>query len=77
VFGDVSGTAEVVKIYRHPEGHTQFWPGYIGHLRRFEADALHRRIALAGDYLVAPTVEGAVLSGERAAERVLRLPDRG
>jgi len=75
-FGDVSGTADVVKVYRHAEGHTQFWPGYIGHLLRFEAEQLPRRIALAGDYLVAPTVEGAVISGERAAERVLRLPDR-
>jgi predicted NAD/FAD-dependent oxidoreductase len=31
-------------------------------------------VALAGDYLVSPTLEGAVISGERAAERILSLP---
>jgi predicted NAD/FAD-dependent oxidoreductase len=35
-------------------------------------DSLPRGIALAGDYLVGPTVEGALRSGERAAEGVLR-----
>jgi oxygen-dependent protoporphyrinogen oxidase len=73
-FGDVTGTVDVVKVYRHPEGHTQFWPGYIHHLRKLDEAAVPARVALAGDYLVAPTVEGAVVSGERAAERVLRIP---
>jgi predicted NAD/FAD-dependent oxidoreductase len=31
------------------------------------------RIALAGDWLVAPTVEGAAVSGERAAVRIEQL----
>jgi predicted NAD/FAD-dependent oxidoreductase len=29
-------------------------------------------LALAGDYLVAPTAEGAVISGQRAATRLLK-----
>jgi predicted NAD/FAD-dependent oxidoreductase len=29
-------------------------------------------VALAGDYLTMPLVEGAVLSGERAAARIAR-----
>jgi oxygen-dependent protoporphyrinogen oxidase len=60
------------KLYRHPLGYPVFYPGYLKHLRRFPADALPREIALAGDYLVGPTVEGALRSGERAAEAVLR-----
>lgn len=58
------------RVYRHPGGSTIFYPGYLEHLRRFDPDTLPARIALAGDYLVAPTVEGAVRSGVRAARRV-------
>lgn len=60
------------KLYRHPVGYPVFYPGYLKHLRRFPADSLPRGIALAGDYLVGPTVEGALRSGERAADAVLR-----
>lgn len=60
------------RLYRHPVGYPVFYPGYLKHLRRFPAEALPHGIALAGDYLVSPTVEGALRSGERAAERVLR-----
>lgn len=56
---------------RFDEGATIFYPGYLRHLVRFPADAFGPRISLAGDYLVAPTVEGAVRSGLRAAERLL------
>jgi oxygen-dependent protoporphyrinogen oxidase len=68
-------TADIVavKAYRHLEGHTQFFAGYLKHLLRYDPDWLPARVALAGDYLMAPTVEGAVLSGERAAERLLRM----
>jgi oxygen-dependent protoporphyrinogen oxidase len=70
-FGDVSRHALVVKVWRHPEGHTRFWPGYLRHLQAFREDWLPARVALAGDYRVAPTLEGAVVSGERAADRLL------
>ena len=60
------------RLYRHPVGYPVFYPGYLKHLRQFPAAALPRGIALAGDYLVGPTVEGALRSGERAAESVLR-----
>ncbi|HSH46891.1 MAG TPA: FAD-dependent oxidoreductase, partial [Longimicrobiales bacterium] len=46
------------------------YPGYLGELARWESGTLPSRLALAGDYLVAPTVEGAVRSGVAAAERV-------
>ena len=45
-------------------------PADLEHLRNFDPDTLPARIALAGDYLVAPTVAGAVRSGLHAARRV-------
>jgi protoporphyrinogen/coproporphyrinogen III oxidase len=56
------------KLYRHTYGYPIFYPGYLRHLRNFPRQ--RDNIVLAGDYLVAPTVEGAVRSGERSA-RVL------
>ncbi len=73
VLPGLSRNARAMKVYRHPESHTQFYPGYIRHLVRLKQEWLPERVALAGDYLVAPTVEGAVMSGERAAERLLRV----
>jgi protoporphyrinogen/coproporphyrinogen III oxidase len=46
-------------------------PGHFGRVRQLETSALPGRVALAGDYLVAPTVEGAVRSGLRAADRLM------
>ncbi|HEV2131329.1 MAG TPA: FAD-dependent oxidoreductase [Longimicrobiaceae bacterium] len=62
------------RVYRWAEGVTLFYPGYVDHLQRFSGGAAESEapLALAGDYLCAPTVEGAVLSGTRAAERLLR-----
>lgn len=52
------------------DGYTVFYPGYLHHLRRFAELAIPANVALAGDYLVAPTVEGAVRSGLNAARRL-------
>ncbi len=60
------------RVYRFPDGSVQFYPGYLEHLRRFDEAWLPARLALAGDYLVSPTVEGAVRSGLAAAARLLR-----
>jgi len=45
----------------------------LARFRRFEAERLAegRRLAYAGDYLCAPTLEGAVRSGQRAARALL------
>lgn len=67
------GTRELIahaKLYRHHDGYPVFFPGYVQHLRAFPHDA-QRRVVLAGDYLVSPTVEGAIRSGARSAQRVL------
>ncbi len=58
------------KLYRHPDGYPLFYPGYLPHLRAFPFSAQTRRIMLAGDYLVSPTVEGAMRSGARAAQQL-------
>jgi oxygen-dependent protoporphyrinogen oxidase len=62
-----------VRVYRWPQGSPVFYPGYLGWLGAFGGGAVEGDgpIALAGDYLVSPTIEGAVTAGMRAAERIL------
>lgn len=54
-----------------PGGSTLVPPGTLRRLHQGPGTELPPRFALAGDYLVAPTVEGAVRSGARAADRVI------
>jgi oxygen-dependent protoporphyrinogen oxidase len=73
-FPGIASTIRTARVYRWPYGWTLFRPGYLQHLARLRAerpDAAHARVAFAGDYLVAPNVEGAVTSGLEAAERLL------
>jgi protoporphyrinogen/coproporphyrinogen III oxidase len=65
------------QVSRFPAGYTLFPPGHLRHVRSFPATAVPPRLALAGDYLVAPSVEGAIRSGNRAARRVLDLLGKG
>jgi protoporphyrinogen/coproporphyrinogen III oxidase len=60
------------RVERFEDGNTVFSPGHLQRLRRFDAAWLPAGITLAGDYLVAPTVEGAVRSGRRAARQLLQ-----
>ena len=62
---------EHAKLYRHVDGYPLFYPGYLRHLRTFPITAQIHNVMLAGDYLVSPTVEGAIRSGERAARRLM------
>jgi protoporphyrinogen/coproporphyrinogen III oxidase len=66
----VADTVTRARVQVLPGGSTQMPPGALRRLREGPAE-LPRRLALAGDYLVAPTVEGAVRSGTRAADRIL------
>jgi protoporphyrinogen oxidase len=72
VFPGIRSRVLRARVHRISEGYTVFWPGYLEHLLRFNADWLPRTLVLAGDYLVSPTVEGAVISGRRAASLLLR-----
>ena len=62
------------RLVRLPAGGFVPYPGYLGRIAAFgEASAaLPDRVALAGDYLVGPTVEGAVRAGVAAADRLSR-----
>jgi protoporphyrinogen/coproporphyrinogen III oxidase len=59
------------RLIRLPEATFVPAPGHFDQVRRLESIPLPPGVALAGDYLVAPTVEGAVRSGVRAARRVM------
>lgn len=72
VFPGIRSRILRARVNRFPEGYTLFWPGYIEHLLRYDPDWLPRSLVLAGDYLVSPTVEGAVISGKRAASLLRR-----
>jgi protoporphyrinogen/coproporphyrinogen III oxidase len=68
---DVARRVVSSHVYRFDDAYSVFQPGHVRNLLRFDADWLPRGIALAGDYLVAPSVEGAVRSGVRAGRRVV------
>ena len=70
-FPRIEGMVRAVRVYRWEHAWTVFRAGSLRHLARFPSVGTHPRVALAGDYLSAPNVEGAVISGLRAAERVL------
>jgi oxygen-dependent protoporphyrinogen oxidase len=70
-FPHLERMVRTVRVYRWEHAWTVFRAGALRHLARFPGVETHPRVALAGDYLVAPNVEGAVISGLRAAERVL------
>jgi len=61
------------RLYTWADGWTIFGPGSLGRLPALRAAAWDSvpRAVLAGDYLYAPTVEGAVAAGLAAADRLL------
>ena len=76
-----AGRVAHVRVYRHELGIALPSPGFGADRARGRAlaRALDQPIALAGDYLTMPLLEGAVASGEDAADRLaatLGLPGR-
>ena len=71
---EVRDGVERARIVRFDEGTPLAPPGFLAHRAEGRAlvESLDLPIALAGDYLTMPFVEGAVLSGERAAEQLVR-----
>ena len=59
------------RVVRFADAYTLFGVGHLRALRAFDRAWLPRGVALAGDYLMAPTVEGAVRSGRAAADQLL------
>jgi oxygen-dependent protoporphyrinogen oxidase len=68
------GNVARARVFRFEEGTPLAAPGFLAHRARGRAleSSLTLPIALAGDYLTMPIVEGAVASGEQAAERIVR-----
>ncbi len=69
--GDRAPTATRARLYREDAGHSLFPPGFEDRLKALRERALPSGVTLAGDWLVAPSVEGAVRSGIEAAREVL------
>ena len=69
---ETRGSVERARIFRFDEGTPLAAPGFLAHraLGRQLEESLSLPVALAGDYLTMPLVEGAVISGERAAARI-------
>jgi predicted NAD/FAD-dependent oxidoreductase len=71
---ETRGAVKHARVFRFDEGTPLAPPGFLAHRaagRGLEA-SLTMPIALAGDYLTMPLVEGAVASGESAAARIVR-----
>jgi oxygen-dependent protoporphyrinogen oxidase len=71
---ETRGAVDHARVFRFDEGTPLASPGFVTHRARGRqlADSLTLPVALAGDYLTMPLVEGAVASGEHAAERIVR-----
>ena len=70
---DARGHVTRARLYRFDEGTPVAHTGFAADRERGRtlAEQLALPVALAGDYLTAPLIEGAVASGERAASRLL------
>lgn len=69
---EVRGHVTRARVYRFEHGSPIPFIGFVSDRARGHAlaNAIELPIALAGDYLATPLIEGAVASGENAAERI-------
>lgn len=70
---EVRGRVRRARVYRVDEGTPLARPGFGAHRQRGRALAasIEAPVTLAGDYLTMPLIEGAVISGEMAADQLL------
>lgn len=74
---DAVAEVEEARLVRLPQAVRVPGPGHFQRLASFQPESLPPWLAVAGDYLVAPTVEGAVRSGLAAADRVASITGAG
>lgn len=68
-----AGAGQFARVYRWPEALPEFDVGHFQRLQRFaEGQIEEPGLVYAGDYLGGPFIEGAIVSGEQAAGRLLR-----
>ena len=72
---DVRGHIRRARVYRFEPGSPIPYIGFVSDRANGTAlaDAMALPVALAGDYLTTPLIEGAVASGEHAAARIARI----
>lgn len=70
---DVDSAIARARVYRWPRAQPIFFPGHLARTAKYRTEEVEgdSRIALAGDYLRFPAIEGAVATGEEAAERIV------
>jgi hypothetical protein len=71
VYPGVLQRVRAVEVYVADSGYRDMSPGFVRRIKELRGIAVPKGLAIAGDYTVVPTVEGAVRSGERAAREVL------
>ena len=73
-FPGAQSSVRRARVYRWAGGNPIFYPGYLRHLTRHRSGEVEGEgpIALAGDYLYMPSVEGAVVAGADAARRIVK-----
>ena len=67
VYPGVSQRIRTTALFAGDARYRVLSPGFIRRILELRALTLPTGLAIAGDYTMAPTVEGAVRSGERAA----------
>jgi protoporphyrinogen oxidase len=73
----ISRRVTATSVHRFDDAYTVFAPGHVRRLLQFDPLWLPPTVALAGDYLMSPSVEGAVRSGFRAARTLAGQPESG